>query len=957
MRIADIHLDIFNGLQLKQINGTWLSGQVHFALECSTITIDYGLSGLLKRRIRRIDISDAQINLHVQSNKTAGQTSDDKETAPMNIKEFYPGHLSVDAVSINNTDVQIVLDDNKLALTKMSMNGKDIQFANPFDISIKGDFSISHLTKNTTSNLPGTVEINTKYSILNDELIILDNSFFLINDLEKFFVNGKARSLLSTPEIKCNISSHGLSINTIYDLLNDIKLIELPPLTIEGECDIDISVQGNFEKTEISLNSPINNLDLKSGDMAFRADVLEIPVEAMLSFSDHQRVIKVDSKFTVHNGFFQIPKVQVTDIDIPIVFAIDYPDQITLASNEIHGKLHYDDTLYSINKLISNFKTVIDLKRPESTMFETQIDTMFSDPARITGNIDIKEKVIRETSFKLHNMNSRTLSETFTHFIPEGYKEWSLNGDISIDSIIDVIGGDRSQKTRAVTDLSFSKLKFSSPDYDYFGEKIDGTIKIDTAMDANFSKFSLQTSGTFSPFLIQLGEFTTDMRGMKTRFSISCNYDTSEKSLTGVKSELSWNNLGTVTAEGKILHLNSNPHIDIQLAVKKFSNTALFETFVKDTVEYSNPVLFNTSVEGESSTHFQINGPKNDLTINGHLDVNDLGITYGELSIEDVNIDLPITMAYPRSKTPMRKQDVPLTQYGVVQLNKLSYGPLEIKDVRINPIINSNNFFIKNPFKIPVFDGTIEIRNIAVENMINSDRKFKLGFQLNNISLKDLSTTYKLTPLEETLNSSAISFQQQGQKLSSKEEINIKLFGGDITIRDLTLNNFMTSMMEIGLSAEVKHLDLGQMSNTYREWGNITGIINGQIKDFKLVAGEPSGFEIQMRTEKTSGIKQSVSTKFLKNFVPGIGKALDKVGFTNYKYAVMGLHARLENDYIKLRGAVKKDGKELFMKGAGMKRLEIVFPNAEKRVPFKTFLSSFKGILDSDVDGTQVQIK
>ncbi|MBT6046192.1 MAG: hypothetical protein HOG49_05165 [Candidatus Scalindua sp.] len=244
-----------------------------------------------------------------------------------------------------------------------------------------------------------------------------------------------------------------------------------------------------------------------------------------------------------------------------------------------------------------------------------------------------------------------------------------------------------------------------------------------------------------------------------------------------------------------------------------------------------------------------------------------------------------------------------------------------------------------------------------MENIINSDRKIEFGFQLNSINLEALTTTYKLTPFEGILSSSVISFQQQGERLHSDDEMNIKLFGGEITIRDLTLNNFLKPMAGIGFSADVKHLDLGKMSNTYREWGNITGIINGNIQDFKIVAGEPSSFEIEMKTETYPDIKQTVSTKFLKNFVPGIGKVLDKVGFTNYKYAVMGLHARLENDYVKLRGAVREEGKELFMKGAGMKRLEIVFPNVDRRVPFKTFLNSFKGILGSDIDDTQMQFK
>jgi len=555
------------------------------------------------------------------------------------------------------------------------------------------------------------------------------------------------------------------------------------------------------------------------------------------------------------------------------------------------------------------------------------------------------------------NISGASLLETFKPMIPEKYKEWSLNGTISTNTTIDYITNNQSSSMTAVTNLSLSKLGFASPDYDYFAEGISGHIKIELKTDSNFRKLSFDTNGMLEPFIVQLGEFTTDMKNRKTELSFNGNYDFQNNNLNGIDSALSWDDLGTLTTRGEILNIADNPNLDINIEIEEIDNAAFFETFVKDTVEYSNPELFNTRIEGESNTHLYINGSRNKLAINGQLNVKDFSLSYGDISIKDASINLPVSMAYPYSKTLIRKQDITETQYGTVQFKNLSYGPLEIDDVRFNPLIISNNFFIKDSFIVPIFDGTIDIKNLSVKNIINSDRKIELGFQLYNISLEALTTTYKLTPFEGILSSSVMTFQQQEQKLHSDDEINIKLFGGEITISDLTLNNFLKSMTEIGFSAKVKHLNLGKMSNTYREWGNITGIINGNIEDFKIVAGEPSGFEIEMKTEKYPGIKQTVSTKFLKNFVPGIGKVLDKVGFTNYKYAVMGLHARLENDYVKLRGAVRKGGKELFMKGAGMKRLEIVFPNVDKRVPFKTFLDSFKGILGSDIDDTQVQFK
>ncbi len=755
--IEDIHLDIFSGLKLKRISLQGLKNQQHFSLGCDSLTISYKPIDLLKRRIKKIDVSDVQINLNAEKKDTIPSApSADVEIPVFNIKDFYPASLFIEALSINNTKIQITTDDYVFISTEMNVQVKEIQSTKPFDISIKGNFLISKRQNGTPLNLSGEIGINTKYSLSDDELTIQESSYFIVNDLEKFSINGKAYSILSSPEINCNISC-------------------------------------------------------------------------------------------------------------------------------------------------------------------------------------------------------KSFSETFKSLIPEDYKEWSFNGNISIDAAIEYV--DRSQKMKVIIDVSLYKLKFASPDYDYFGEGINGHIKINTNTDNDFKRFTFHTDGTLEPFLIQLGEFTTDMKNRKTHLYLNCDYDANKRLLSGIKGSLFWDNLGEITVTGGTLSLADNPHIDMNIEMKILSNAAFFETFVEDMVKYSHPVLFNSRIDGESHARFNITGAINALAVDGHISTKELNFRYGNINIEGIDIDLPISIAYPRSKTLIRKSDIPDSQYGIIQFRKLSYGPLEIKGIQINPIVISNNLFIKDPFKIPVFDGTIDVNYVSVKNIINRDREIKFAFRLNDINLKSMTTTYKMTPFEGTLSSSIMSFQQQEQKLYSKDEIKIKLFGGDITISDLTLNNFLEPMMAIGFSAEVNHLDLGQMSNTYREWGNITGIINGSIRDFKLVAGEPSSFEIEMMTVHYPKAKQIVSTKFLKNFVPGIGKVLDKVGLTNYKYAIMGLHARLENDYIKLRGAVSEGGKELFMKGAGLKRLDIVFPDANRRIRFRTFLNSFKGILDTDFEDTQIQFK
>ena len=113
--------------------------------------------------------------------------------------------------------------------------------------------------------------------------------------------------------------------------------------------------------------------------------------------------------------------------------------------------------------------------------------------------------------------------------------------------------------------------------------------------------------------------------------------------------------------------------------------------------------------------------------------------------------------------------------------------------------------------------------------------KSKFEFQFNDINLESMTTTYNLTPFEGTLNSSIVSFQQQGQKLYSKDEIKIKLFGGDITISDLTLNNFLEPMTgRLGFRRKLIIWILGQMSNTYREWGEHHGYYKWTHKGFQI---------------------------------------------------------------------------------------------------------------------------
>jgi hypothetical protein len=958
IKIGDIHLDIFSSLRLKQINLQDSKNQKGVMFKCNTLVIHYKPFELLKGRIKNIVLSDVQITLDTKGTKlTSSLALADAEGPTLNIKDLYPKKIHIENVSVKNAAIQFKTENRILLFSEVNAQIDDVQSARQSDISINGNISISNHTGTLHPGMLGEVIIKGKYSLADDELLLHDTSHLSINNSGSFNVAGNVTSITTEPVINCIIKSRNIVLDNIVPLLEKLDIKGLPSLTLEGECDIALSIQGNSQKLELKSNNLIKNLSVTAGDLVFKAKELVFPAEGIFSPLDTKIKISANGECIVSQGHLQVEDNEITALNFQLTFTTDYPNQITLSSNVIKGKLPLGNTYFPIEDIISNINIDINLKHPDNVQFHTSVETTFSDTALLTGVFNRNKKTIRDTTLKIQNIDCKILSKTFKSLIPEHYKDWSFNGSVSMDTTLDFLEEDKAREMKIITNVFFSELKFASPEYDYFGEKINGHLKINANISHGFKRFYLRTNGTLEPFLIQLGLFTTDMKNRETHLSCNGYYDTQQRLLSELEGTLSWEDLGIITVDGNVLNLKDAPSIDLNIELKGLSNEGFFETFVKDTIEYSYPSLFNSSINGELNAQFHVTGIKDDMDVDGHINLKKLNLAYSDVSIEDLNIDLPIFITYPQAKTSILKYDVLDSQYGTVQIKRLSSGPLEIKDIQTNPTIISNNFFVKDPLKISIFNGIIDIEDVFVENITGPDRKINFTFRLNNIDLEKVTTAYKLTSFEGALNSSIISFQQEEDKLFSEGKMKINVFGGDITVSNLALTNFLKPLMGIEFSAEINHLNLGQMSNTFREWGSITGIINGYMKDFALVAGEPSSFEIELKTVKDPTAKQIVSTKFLKSFVPGVGKVLDKFGYTNYKYEVMGLHATLENDYITLQGAVREEAKELFMKGAGLKKLEIVFHDVDKKIKFKNFLNSFKGILSSDFEDTKVRFQ
>lgn len=956
VEIGGIYCNLFSGISLKDISFHGGESMGKIKLKCESLGIKFKLTELLYKHIRKIEFEKPEFNFDLEEITPLFVSSDGGE---FEVKELFPEDVYIESVAVTKAKLDFTAYDYLLNTSDLNLLFNDVQLDKPLNISINGKVLTRNLSNKTASSLQTEFRIKSGYNILNDELTIVDGSSLSIGGVGTFGLKGVVSSLISDPTIEMEIESADLVLHNIPNLLKDFDFFDLSPLTLTGESEIVVIAKGDMEEVKLNVDALIGNLNVMYEDMVFNSDAFKLPMDITIYPSDKEvRTIGECEFFMDESSVWLNGEKYVAFRQLPIKLSLDYPDTITIYCDSVDGDLLVTEPVLSFKEFVSRTSIEFQIKDDDKLPFNGVIESLVSDDVVFNALYDYDDGVLKKTNVRADNVDCGVLLDKFKFIMPEELRGWSYGGNVGFDLFLDAPNPDNQQEVEMITNVKFSDVKFASPEYDYFGERINGTIDISLLTDYNFTDFSTRVIGGIEPFLIGIGSFSTDMRERKISFFVESLYDTKKDVVSDISASMTCYGVGEFLVYGGVDSVSNKPLFDINMKINGVDNANFFETFVKDSVEFSLPELHEADVGGVSNADLTVKGSPESIQVKGVLGVDDASLKISDTVIEGGYIHFPVSIKYPTAFAEENDNDeYSVSNYGTVRIDKLSYDFLEIYDFEMSPSIVNNRFSIEKPISIPVFGGTIEVPHIFVDDITDLKDGVGFSFQLNEIDLNELCVANGLTPFEGDINTSLISFKQEGVRQFSEGEMKFSLFGGDIIIDDLVLNDFMSSLMGIEFSAKVNHLDLSEMSKTFQEWGNVSGIINGSINNFKIVAGEPSSFDLELQTEKKKRVKQFVSAAFLKSFVPGVANILDTFGFTSYGYEVIGLRAKLENDYIEFDGAVEEDGKGYFMKGSGLKKLNIVFSKDDRRMKFSRFMNSFDSMMGSDFDETQVQLK
>ncbi|MBV2091668.1 MAG: hypothetical protein KUF72_12355 [Candidatus Thiodiazotropha sp. (ex Ctena orbiculata)] len=283
-------------------------------------------------------------------------------------------------------------------------------------------------------------------------------------------------------------------------------------------------------------------------------------------------------------------------------------------------------------------------------------------------------------------------------------------------------------------------------------------------------------------------------------------------------------------------------------------------------------------------------------------------------------------------------------------LYQIHHGP-----VSVNLQALPNGINLLKPLDIQLLGGQIIIDRLEAENLFYGSPEWETGAEVVNLSLQELSTAFDWPVLSGELNGRLPRMHYQNESLDFDGALQVDVFGGRIEVEQLKIKQPLGRVPELFASAELKGLDLEQITRTF-SFGHIEGGLEGKVNDLHLLNWEPVAFQAQFNSPADDELPHRISQRAVDNLTSignGVGGSLQNTFlgiFKEFRYNRIELRATLDGNLAELGGIDHPDGGYYLVKGAGLPRIDVIARN--RRVAWKTLEERLKNIR---VEGMEVQ--
>lgn len=260
------------------------------------------------------------------------------------------------------------------------------------------------------------------------------------------------------------------------------------------------------------------------------------------------------------------------------------------------------------------------------------------------------------------------------------------------------------------------------------------------------------------------------------------------------------------------------------------------------------------------------------------------------------------------------------------------------------------------PARIPVLDGSLEIDSFDLAQATGQPLHWAVDGILTPVSLQALTGALGWPEFGGKLSGVIPQVSYDNGVLRVGGVLQVHVFGGEITLRDLKLEQPFGEVPRLQVSAQARQIDLEQLTRAF-SFGRIEGRLAGRVDGLQMENWQPVAFDAEFATPPGDRSRHRISQKAVDNISSigggGIGGALSRSllrVLKDFPYDRLGIRCRLHNGICAMGGVAPADGGYYLVKGRFIPpRLNVI--GYADRVNWSGLVAQLKRVIEGQATG------
>ena len=534
--------------------------------------------------------------------------------------------------------------------------------------------------------------------------------------------------------------------------------------------------------------------------------------------------------------------------------------------------------------------------------------------------------------------------------LPGNAGAWEWNGVVTGEVRA---GHDRDgDGAKGEVEVSCRDLSFSSPEWTYVADGIDGAVEVAWRSPVPGAVES-ETTITAWGFQALVGDVYADFTDLWVKTSFSGTL-TEDSTIEGMEWTVSVPGVVRASAAGDLFFERHPPSGDLDVRVSAADLGALFDLAVRDSVASRVPMLADGVVDGSVDVRAHLSGELFAPRIIGDvtLDVARAGFGSGAVEVSGLSVDMPIRLDLSEDAPSGEPADLSPNEYGMVRLSGARLFGVEVGEAAFDAALARNVFAIDGPLTVPISGGELRVEAFTVTDPFSPEREVTADFTVTELDLAPLFYAVWDLEMGGTLSGGYDAVEVREGRLETTGSMTADIAGGEVSVTNLWGADVFTSRRRIGMDVSFADISLERITEP-TDIGRVSGVVSGSLEDLIIAYGEPQQFIFDVRTVDRRGVPKRVSVDFVDNIsILGSGTDIFTEALNNgvnrfvgeYRYSEMGIHLELAGAYFTVSGTVVDGGTEYFIRRAGPFGINVVNRNPHNSIRFHDMMSRLRRI-------------